>query len=182
MSMKKISFYAFFIILILLYSFSLRAQPSKDDLLSRAGIRPVKGSPKAPSFSLEDLKGLKCELRNFNGKVVFLNFWATWCGPCKEEMPSMEALHQQFKEKNFVFLTISVDYEGVKPVKEFIEKHRYTFPVLVDPECQILDLYQVKGLPTTIVIDKKGTMIGKAVGPKNWKSSEVIYLVNHLIK
>jgi thiol-disulfide isomerase/thioredoxin len=114
--------------------------------------------------------------------VVFINFWATWCGSCKDEMPSMEALYQQFKEKDFVFLTISVDYEGKKPVKEFIEKQRYTFPVLLDPKCETLDFYKVKGIPTTILIDKNRKMIGKATGPKNWKSPEAISLLNLLLE
>ena len=77
-------------------------------------------------------------------------------------MPGLEVLHQQFKEKNFVLLTISVDYEGLKPVQEFINKHHYTFPVLLDPKCEALDLFEVKGIPTTFIIDKKGKMVGKS--------------------
>ncbi len=136
---------------------------------------------RAPDFRLENLKGEKLELKNFKGKVIFLNFWATWCGPCKEEMPSMEILFQQFKEKDFVFLSISVDYEERKAVKEFIEKQRYSFPVLLDPKCNALDLYEVRRIPTTIIIDKNRKMIGRAVGPINWKSQEVISLLNILL-
>ena len=66
------------------------------------------------------------------------------CGPCKEEMPSLKGLHQQFKKKDFVRLAISVDYERVKPVQEFISKHRYTFSVLLDHECEVLDVFEVK--------------------------------------
>jgi peroxiredoxin len=97
-------------------------------------------------------------------------------------MPSMEALYNQFKEKDFVFLAISVDYEGVKPVKEYIEKQRYTFPVLIDPKCETLDLFEVKGIPTTFLIDKKGIMIGRAIGPKDWKRPEVISILTLLIE
>jgi thiol-disulfide isomerase/thioredoxin len=114
--------------------------------------------------------------------VILLSFWATWCGPCKEDMPSLEALHQQFKQKDFVLLNISVDYAGLKPVKEFLDKHRYTFVVLLDPKCESLDTFGVKGIPTAFLIDKKGIMVGKAVGPKNWKSKEMISLVNMLIE
>jgi peroxiredoxin len=71
-------------------------------------------------------------------------------------MPGMEVLQKQFKEKNFVLLTISVDYEGIKPVRELINKHQYTFPVLLDPKCESLDLFDVKGIPTTFLVDKKG--------------------------
>jgi peroxiredoxin len=178
---RKVFFYSLFIILIS-FTLSFSSEKRKEELFLKIGIQNIKGDSKAPNFFLEDLKGKKLELRNFKGKVVFLNFWATWCGPCKEEMPSIEALYQQFKEKDFVFLTISVDYEGKKPVKEFIEKQRYTFPVLLDPKCETLDLYKVKGIPTTILIDKNKKMIGKAIGPRNWKSPEVISLLNLLLE
>ncbi len=153
-----------------------------DTLLQKAGVQPVKDNKKAPDFRLEDLSGKKVELKHFKGKVIFLNFWATWCGPCKEEMPSMEALYQKFKERGFVFLTISVDYEEKKKVKEFIDKHHYTFPVLIDSKCLTLDLYGVKGIPTTILIDKKGRMVGRAIGPKDWKHPEIISVLNQLIE
>ena len=181
-SMINKTFYleSLFLILILLVLHS----PAEgiDTLLLKAEIKPMKGSQTAPNFSLEDLNGKKVDLKQFRGKVVFLNFWATWCGPCKEEMPSMEALYQKFKEKGFVFLTISVDYEEKKKVKEFINKHHYTFPVLIDSKCLTLDLYGVKGIPTTILIDKKGRMVGSAVGPRDWKHPEIVSILNQLIE
>ena len=177
---RKVLFYSLFIILIS-FTLSLSLERRREELFLKIGIQPIKGDKKAPNFCLEDLKGKKSELNNFKGKVIFLNFWATWCGPCKEEMPSMEILFQQFKEKDFVFLSISVDYEGRKPVKEFIEKQRYTFPVLLDPKCDVLDLYEVKRIPTTILIDKNRKVIGKVTGPMNWKSQEVFSLLNILL-
>jgi len=178
----KVFFCCLSVILVLLFSFSLTAEGGEGDLFSKIRINPIKGDKKAPDFSLKDLNGKKVGLKQFRGKILFLNFWATWCGPCKEEMPSLEVLHQQFKEKSFVLLTISVDYEGEKPVQEFINKHRYTFPVLLDPKCETLDLFEVKGIPTTFLIDKKGKMIGKAIGPRDWKSPEVVSLLNLLIE
>jgi peroxiredoxin len=155
---------------------------STDALFPSAGIIPVGDEKKAPNFHLEDIRGEKIELKYFRGKVIFLNFWATWCGPCKEEMPSIEALYNQFKEKNFIFLTVSVDYGGVKLVKEFVEKWHYTFPVLLDPKCEILDLYKVRGIPATFLIDKKGMMVGKAIGPRDWKKPEFISILNILLE
>jgi peroxiredoxin len=175
-------FRCFSVILILLVSFSFTAEGGEDDFYSKMRINPIKGNKKAPDFSLKDLKGREVEIKQFKGKVIFLNFWATWCGPCKEEMPGMEALHRQLKEKNFVMLTISVDYEGIRPVQEFINKHQYTFPVLLDPKGETLDLFEVKGIPTTFLIDKKGKMLGKAIGPRDWKSIEVESLLNLLIE
>ena len=170
------------VILIVLANLSISAEGGEDEFYSRMKINPIKGNKKAPDFSLKDLNGKEVEIRQFKGKVVFLNFWATWCGPCKEEMPGMQALHQQLKEKNFVMLTISVDYEGIKPVQEFMSKQQYTFPVLLDPKGETLDLFEVKGIPTTFLIDKKGKMLGKAIGPRNWKSIEVESLLNLLIE
>jgi thiol-disulfide isomerase/thioredoxin len=152
------------------------------DPYSKIDIKPIKDKNTVPNISLESLKGGKVELRNaMKGKVVFLNFWATWCGPCKEEMPSMEALYKQYQDKNFLFLTISVDYEGLTPVKAFIEKTKYTFPVLLDPKNDTLDLFAVTRIPTTFIIDKEGRMIGRALGPRNWKCPEVESILNQLI-
>ena len=174
-------FFHFVAILILILCLGISAGAQANDLFSKIDIKPIKDKRKIPNITLESLTGGKVELKNFKGKVIFLNFWATWCGPCKEEMPSMEALQLQFKDKDFLFLTISVDYEGAKPVRDFIAKHRYTFPVLIDQKGETLDLFDVKGIPTTFIIDKQGTLLGIAIGPRNWKSPEVITLLNQLI-
>jgi peroxiredoxin len=97
-------------------------------------------------------------------------------------MPGLEVLHQQLKGENFVLLAVSVDYGGLKSVQEFINKYQYTFPVLVDPKCEAFDLFKVKGIPTTFLIDKKGRIIGKAIGPRDWKSPEAFSLLNLLIE
>ena len=181
MSGKKPLFLSL-VVLFVLSSLSYSSESKREDLCAKANIQLIKGNTKVPNLSLTDLKGKKWETKDLKGKVIFLNFWATWCGPCKEEMPSMEELYQQFKSKDFIFLTISVDYEKKEIVKDFIGKHRYTFPVLLDPECATLDLFQVKGIPTTFLIDKKGMMIGKATGPRNWKKPEVVSILNSLLE
>ncbi len=170
------------VMLILLTNLAFAGGGGVDDLFSKMRINPIKGGKKAPDFSLKDLAGKKVEIKQYKGKVVFLNFWATWCGPCKEEMPSLEVLHQKLKGENFVLLTVSVDYEGLKPVDGFISKHRYTFPVLLDPNGETLDLFEIKGIPTTFIIDKNGKVIGRAIGPRDWKSQEVFSLINLLIE
>ena len=136
---------------------------------------------KAPEFSLTELTGRTVGLKDFKGKVIFLTFWATWCGPCKEEMPSIEALHQQFKRRDFVVLAVAVDREGSIPVERFLAKHGYTFPVLIDSRSEVLDLYGVDRIPATFLIDPKGRIVWKALGPKNWKSPEALSLVNRLM-
>ena len=178
---KKVFLRCFSLILILPFTFFFTAEGGEDDLFSKIGINLIKGDKKAPDFFLKDLNGKKVGIKQFNGKIIFLNFWATWCNPCKEEMSGLEVLHQKFKEKNFVLLTISVDYGGLKSVQEFMNKHHYTFPVLTDSKFEVLDLFKVKGIPTTFIIDKKGRMIGRAIGPRDWKSPEVFSLINLLL-
>ncbi|MGO9093439.1 MAG: TlpA disulfide reductase family protein [bacterium] len=168
------------LILILLVALVFTSEGEEGDLFSKIRIDPIKGDKKAPDFSLRDLNGNKVEMKQLKGKIILLNFWATWCGPCKEEMPSLEVLHQRFKERDFVLLSISVDYERLERVQEFINKHHYTFPVLLDPQGETLDLFEVKGVPTTFLIDKTGRMVGKATGPRDWKSPEVFCLINLL--
>lgn len=180
MVVRTLHRFIYFLILIL---FSLPSYAEgTDTLLLRAGIKPIKGNPMAPNFFLEDLHGKKVELKHFRGKVVLISFWATWCGPCKEEMPSKEVLRQMYKGKNFALLAISVDYDEKKKVKDFIDKHRYSFPVLIDPQCITLDLYGIKGIPATILIDKKGRMVGRSIGPKDWKGPEILSLLNYLLE
>ena len=175
-------FFCGLLALVFLFGLSSSASGGEADLFQKIGAKQMKVKKTAPGFCLKDLEGKKVELKDFRGKVVFLNFWATWCGPCKEEMPSMESLWQWFKKKDFALLSVSVDYAGVKPVKEYITKQRYTFQVLVDPECQTLDIYEVKAIPTTLIIDRKGQIVAMAIGPKDWKSQEVKSLVDLLLK
>jgi peroxiredoxin len=167
---------------ILLSLLAYPAYGEKVDLFSKMKIQSIKDNRKAPDFCLEGLNGEKVQLKAFKGKIIFLNFWATWCGPCKEEMPSMEALYQHFKGRNFTFLTISVDLEGQEPVRKFIENHRYQFPVLLDPSGKTLDLFEVSKIPTTLIIGKNGKIIGRAIGPRNWSSREFFSLIEQILQ
>lgn len=161
--------------------FTLPAYGGQGHLFSEIGIHAIRDKRPVPDFCLEALNGGKVRLNALKGKIVILNFWAIWCGPCKEEMPSMEALNQHFKERDFALLTISIDYGGREPIRKFIEKHSYRFSVLLDPTSQTLDLFQISRIPTTLIIDKNGKMIGRVIGPRNWNSPEVLSLVDQLI-
>lgn len=175
-------FILFLIPLLLLLDFFSRLEAIHEDLFIKAKIIPAKHIKKAPNFTLEDLDGKKVELQSFKGKVILLSFWATWCGPCKKEMPSMEALYKQLKPQGFVLLGVSVDYEKKEKVREFIEKNGCSFPILLDPKLHVYHLYEIKGIPTAILIDKQGGIVGKAVGSKDWNTPEVISLINLLMK
>lgn len=152
-----------------------------DDIFLKAGIQLIRNK-KAPNFCLKDLNGKMVELKNFNGNVIFLTFWATWCTPCKKEMPTFEVLYQKFKHKKFSFFAISVDYENSNSVAEFIKRHGYTFPVLIDPKNNTIDLFEIKGIPATVIIDKKGMIVGKVLGQRDWSRPEVISLINFLLE
>jgi peroxiredoxin len=126
----------------------------------------------APDFALRDLQGRTHRLAEFRGKVVFLNVWATWCPPCRMEMPSMERLHRRLQGKDFVMLAVSEDEDGPAMVQRFIDQLGITFPVLIDPEGIVPGRYGVTGYPETFVIDREGRVIQHTIGPEDWNSEQ----------
>jgi peroxiredoxin len=127
----------------------------------------------APDFTLNDINGKKVNLSEFRGKVVVLNFWATWCGPCRAEMPSLNNLYNEYKDKGLVVLAVSMD-TSEKPVKSFVKELKLAFPVLMDKDKAVsFDEYAVLGLPTTFLIDKNGGVIEKIMGEKEWDSPQM---------
>ncbi len=126
----------------------------------------------APDFTLTDLHGKKVSLSGFRGKVVILNFWATWCGPCEAEMPSLNNLYREFKSKGLVVIAISVD-QSETSVLSFIAEKKLAFPVLLDKNKEVyFDSYAVMGLPTTFIIDRSGVLVEKIMGEQEWYSPE----------
>jgi peroxiredoxin len=127
----------------------------------------------APDFTLPDLTGTTHSLSNYKGKVVFLNFWATWCPPCRMEMPGMERLYRRLRDRDFVMLAVSADEEGKKAVAPFVEELGLTFPILLDPEGRLSPRYGVTGYPETFVIDREGKVVNHTIGPAEWQSEEM---------
>jgi peroxiredoxin len=115
---------------------------------------PLLGSP-APAFQLTSLTGVEGSLDQYRGKVVLLNFWATWCQPCTKEMPAMQAAYDALRDQGFVVLAIN-ELEDVPKVREHIAEHQHTFEVLLDPDNHVANQYGVVGLPVSIFIDKAG--------------------------
>lgn len=126
---------------------------------------------KAPDFSLPALGGTAVKLSDYKGQVVFLNIWASWCPPCREEMPSMEALNRRLKDGPFKMLAVSIDQGGAEVVGPFLARGGLTFPVLLDPEGKTYKLYGLTGVPETFIIDKNGVVIQKIIGPQDWMSA-----------
>jgi peroxiredoxin len=130
-------------------------------------------------FELNDANGGPHKLSDFRGKIVFLNFWTTWCPTCRIEMPSMEKLHQQFKNTDFAMMTINLQ-ESVSRVKEFFKEFKLTFTALMDTRGDVGVMFSINQIPTTYILDKKGRIIGKALGPREWDSPKSIALFEHL--
>ncbi len=125
----------------------------------------------APDFTLEDVSRRKSRLERLRGRVVFLNFWATWCPPCVVEMPSMEKLHKELSNDGLVILAINFR-ETPEQVKAFVKKHKLTFTVLLDPEGSVFELYQAWALPVTTIVNKRREIAGRAMGSRDWDSKE----------
>lgn len=128
----------------------------------------------APDFALSDLNGVRHQLSMYRGKVVFLNIWATWCPPCREEMPSMQRLWERFRGKDFVMLAVSEDAGGATVVERFAREIGLTFPILLDADGGLPEHYSVTGFPETFIIDRSGKIIRHVVGPAEWDSPEAI--------
>ena len=127
----------------------------------------------AADFSLQGEDGKTYRLSDYRGKVVVLNFWATWCPPCREEMPSLESLWQKVKDKGIVVLAINVG-EDSDAIFEFSGNYSMSFPIPMDHDGQVIKQYPVMGLPTTYVINSEGMVTHRAVGSREWDNDELI--------
>lgn len=134
----------------------------------------------AADFTLRDLDGKLHKLSDYRGKVVFLNFWATWCPPCRAEMPAMERLNEVMGSKDFVMLAVNAD-EDVKDLEAFARETPHKFTVLSDADGKIQQLYQVFKFPETFVIDRQGRIVEHIVGARDWSSTEALKFFNKQI-
>lgn len=146
----------------------------------RPDYRAKKGEV-APDFLLPTLRGNLVKLSDYKGKVVFLNIWATWCPPCREEIPSMEGLYQRLKGQEFEMLAVSIDRDGEEVAGPFVAKYGLTFPVLLDPENKTYNLYRLRGIPATFIIDRKGFIIYKVIGAQDWMKKEWLAYFDRII-
>ena len=142
---------------------------------------PDMGS-QAPDFQLIDLEGNWQALPDYRGRVVLLNFWATWCGPCRVEMPSMESLYQDLKDEDFAILAISSDPQGSIVTRPFVASQGLTFPILHDSDYRVSGSYGVRTLPMSFLIDRNGTLIQRVFGARDWNSPEARDLLHGLLR
>lgn len=132
---------------------------TKDDEEIKEGIFI---GDKAYDFSLLDKEGNEISLSSLRGKVVFLNFWASWCGPCKMEMPHMQKVYEEYKDKDVVILAVNItasEKNGIEGVNNFLKENKYTFPVLYDKDGSVSEKYRISAIPTTYIINRDGIII-----------------------
>jgi thiol-disulfide isomerase/thioredoxin len=152
--------------------------PDVANAFRQAGILVRKPVP-IRDFTARMLDGSAQKLSDLKGNVVFLNFWATWCGPCRTEMPSMEILYQQFKNRPFIMLAIDLQ-EDHEDVSAFMRRMGLTFPVGID-EGAIGGMYGISAIPTTFIIDRKGYIIAAIAGSRNWNTRKVFSAIDALL-
>jgi peroxiredoxin len=153
-----------------------------DSLFAALGIHRPAEPAEAPDFTLMTLEGRPLQLRELKGKLVLLNFWATWCAPCLHEMPSMERLYQTFKSTPFALLAVSMDRQGEEVARPFVDRLKLTFPVLLDTTLEVGRKYGARGLPATYLIDPEGRLIGAVIGARDWYRTEAKALIAGLLR
>ncbi|MBI3988531.1 MAG: TlpA family protein disulfide reductase [candidate division NC10 bacterium] len=135
----------------------------------------------APDFTLPDLDGTTRKLSDYRGKVVLLNFWSTWCTPCRTEMPSMQRSFERHKGNGLEILAVSLNVEGKPPVEQFMKELKLTFKALLDPKKEVATIYRIYALPTSYVIDKQGKIAFKLIGEKDWDDPHSHELIQGLL-
>jgi peroxiredoxin len=136
----------------------------------------------APDFKLPTVGGGEVKLSELRGKVVLVNFWATWCPPCKAEMPSMERLYAQMKDRGFELLAVNAEVDGLEILPEFLQQHPHTFPIPVDTEGDVQTGYGVFRFPESFIIDRDGKIIEHIIGARDWVDQATIEHFRDLTK
>ncbi len=148
-------------------------------IAQRGMVKP--GEP-APNFQLRDMNGQIVSLSDLRGKVVLLNFWATWCGPCRIEMPAMERLYRTYERKDFEILAVSTDAQGTAVTRPFQQENKLTFPILHDADFRVGLSYGARTLPMTFMVDRQGIVRQHIFGARDWEAPEAHQLIEMLMK
>jgi peroxiredoxin len=155
--------------------------PGTLQAFAKAGIPPLRKALIPTDFSAPLVEGKAIKLSDLRGKVVFLNFWATWCGPCREEMPSMEALQRRFKDQGLEILGVNCQ-ESPREVSSFMADQNLSFETALDQSGEIGGTYGVSAIPTTFIIDRKGRIIFRVVGSLNWADPRILSAFDALLR
>jgi thiol-disulfide isomerase/thioredoxin len=143
---------------------------------------PLQENVPAPAITVNSLNGKPLNLSDLKGKVVLINFWATWCPPCREEIPSMMKLNSAMAGKPFQMVAISIDEGGQPAIESFFKTSGFSLPAYTDPDNRAAKAYGITGVPETFVIDKSGILVRKVIGPMAWDSPDVLSYLDGLMK
>ncbi len=146
-----------------------------------AALPPERRQLFAIDFTLPTLQGATLRLSDLRGHVVLLNFWATWCYPCRAEMPSLNALYRAYRHAAFTIVAVASDVEGETAVAPYVHKQALAFPILLDPENRLSARLHLPGIPTSYVLDKHGRIAALEVGARNWNGAHVRRLIEALL-
>jgi peroxiredoxin len=144
-------------------------------------LMPVPGRPAAPDFELQDTEGQRHRLSDYRGRPVLINFWATWCPPCREEIPSMNRAWEKIRDEDIVMLAINVG-EDEDTIFVFTADYPADFPVLLDRDGEVIGQWPVKGLPTTYIVDPEGRIAYRAIGGREWDDKGLLDALRALKK
>ncbi len=158
-----------------------RPSPSVADAIKELDLVKPARPKAAEDFTVPTSTGEAFRLAEQRGKVVMVNFWATWCPPCLEEMPAMERLYRAHKDRGFVLLAVSVDANS-KKVTPFVTDHKLTMPIGLDPKMDLANAYGVRALPSSFVVGRDGNLVALAIGPRHWDNQAAHALVQGMLR
>lgn len=150
-------------------------------LMKALGILGMRQPTAAPDVAMPTLSGGRLAMKDLRGKLVLVNFWATWCVPCQWEMPLMDTLYQAYKDRGFVILAISLDQGDPERVRAFVKDKKLTYPVTLDPGHEVARKFGITGLPATLLVGPDGFITGVTYGPKEWDGKEARALIASLL-
>ena len=168
--MNAIKNYFCLLTFVFLQTLIINSAEGREDSFAKMGVVPSKNEKLAPDFTLETPTGEKLSLKDFKGKTILLHFWATWCVPCKKELPTIQKVYELLSPNNFEVIAISIDRNNTANVKKYIKDYNLTFPVLLDQSQNVRKDYFILGLPTSYLIGADGNLKGFISGAREWNS------------
>lgn len=174
-AIKTLRIFSFYIVILLTLLFVNACDNDKQGQTSGLVGKP------APDFTLNNMQGQPVSLSDYRGKVVIVNFWATWCPPCREEMPSMEKLYREQRAAGLELLAINTEENGKRVVSKFLQRTPYSFPILLDSDSEAMNGYRVYRLPESFIVDRNGVVVERVVGARNWLEGPLFKLINSLL-
>jgi peroxiredoxin len=177
-SAKQITFLA---VMVIVAAIAIGIYVVKAGKGGKGGNKIITNGARAPEFRLPAPDGRQVSLSDLRGKVVMVHFWATWCPPCVEELPTLAKLHQDLKGADFEMLAVSVDEGGADAVTAFMKKNGLDVPVLLDPDRSTAELYGTFKFPETYIVDREGIVRHKAIGPRDWTDPAALQFLKDMI-